>query len=160
MAYSGVLVPQNIKSRYRRPSSLRPLCCWDRGFESRSRNGCLSLCFCFVLFCEGRGLFDGLITRPKESYRMSKLRLRNFKMREPRPDLWNSAIEKKIYWPHLVWKMFWSGSGLVSRVPDLRGQTFSNNRKQGFSQLASGAQDPCFQTKALNQSTQYKSIQA
>jgi hypothetical protein len=31
----------------------------------------LSLCFCVVLSCVGRGLCDGLITRPKESYRVS-----------------------------------------------------------------------------------------
>jgi hypothetical protein len=38
---------------------------WDRGFESRSRHGCLWLCV--MLSCVGRGLCDGLITRPKES---------------------------------------------------------------------------------------------
>jgi hypothetical protein len=47
--------------------SLRPLGCWGRGFESRSGHGCLSV----VLFCVGRGLCDGLITRPEESYRVS-----------------------------------------------------------------------------------------
>jgi hypothetical protein len=40
---------------------------WDRGFESRTENGCLSL----VLSCVGRGLCDGLITRPEEFYRVS-----------------------------------------------------------------------------------------
>jgi hypothetical protein len=29
------------------------------------------LCLCVVLSCVGRGLCDGLITRPEESYRMS-----------------------------------------------------------------------------------------
>jgi hypothetical protein len=29
------------------------------------------LCFYVVLFCVGRGLCDGLITRPEESYRVS-----------------------------------------------------------------------------------------
>jgi hypothetical protein len=38
--------------------------CWDRGFESRSRHGCLSASFCVVLFCAvlscvGRGLATG-----------------------------------------------------------------------------------------------------
>jgi hypothetical protein len=47
---------------------LRPLGCWGRGFESRSGLGCLSV----VLSCVGRGLCDGLITRPEESYRVSK----------------------------------------------------------------------------------------
>jgi hypothetical protein len=44
---------------------------WNRVFESRSRHECFSLCFCVVLPCVGRGLCDGLITRPKESYRVS-----------------------------------------------------------------------------------------
>jgi hypothetical protein len=43
-----------------------PLGYWDRCFESRSWNGCLSLCFCVMLSCVGRGLCDGLITRPSE----------------------------------------------------------------------------------------------
>jgi hypothetical protein len=33
-----------------------PVGCWDRGFESRSRHGCLSASFCVVLSCVGRGL--------------------------------------------------------------------------------------------------------
>jgi hypothetical protein len=43
-------------SRWPRGLRLRfwPLSCWDRGFESRSRHGCLSLCFCVVLSCAGR----------------------------------------------------------------------------------------------------------
>jgi hypothetical protein len=31
------------------------------------------LCFYVVLFCVGRGLYDGLITRPEESYRVCQL---------------------------------------------------------------------------------------
>jgi hypothetical protein len=31
------------------------------------------LCFYVVLSCVGRGLCDGLITRPEESYRMCQL---------------------------------------------------------------------------------------
>jgi len=43
---------------------LQPLACWDCGFEShRGMNVC---CECCVL--SGRGLCDGLITRPEESY--------------------------------------------------------------------------------------------
>jgi hypothetical protein len=38
-----------------------PIRYWDRGFEFRSVHGFLSLCFCAVLFCIGRGLCDGLI---------------------------------------------------------------------------------------------------
>jgi hypothetical protein len=41
-----------------------PVCCWDRGFESRSRHGCLSASFCAVLSCVGKRPCDGLITRP------------------------------------------------------------------------------------------------
>jgi hypothetical protein len=37
-----------------------PVGCWDRGFESRSRHGCLSASFCVVLLaCVGRGLATG-----------------------------------------------------------------------------------------------------
>jgi hypothetical protein len=38
------------------------------------------LCLCVVLSCVGRGLCDGLITRPGESYRVSNsVWLRNLK---------------------------------------------------------------------------------
>jgi hypothetical protein len=46
---------------------LRPLGCWDRGFESRPGHGCFSLVLYVVLSCVGRRLCDGLITRPEES---------------------------------------------------------------------------------------------
>jgi hypothetical protein len=45
---------------------------WDRGFESRSEHGFLSLCLYVVLSCVGRGIIEGPITRPKESYRVSR----------------------------------------------------------------------------------------
>jgi hypothetical protein len=35
-------------------------------------HGCLSSSFCVVLSCVGSGLKDGFITRPKESYQVSK----------------------------------------------------------------------------------------
>jgi len=38
------------------------LACWDCGFESRGRHGCL----CCLL--SSRGLWVGLISHPKESY--------------------------------------------------------------------------------------------
>jgi hypothetical protein len=48
------------RGRSQWPCSLRrgswPVGCWDRGFESRSRLGCLSASSCFVLSCVGRGL--------------------------------------------------------------------------------------------------------
>jgi hypothetical protein len=37
----------------------RPVGCGDRGFESRSRHGCLSASFSVVLSCVGRGLTTG-----------------------------------------------------------------------------------------------------
>jgi hypothetical protein len=44
---------------------LQPLACWDCGFESRRGHGCL---FVVSVVClSGRGLCDGLITRPEES---------------------------------------------------------------------------------------------
>jgi hypothetical protein len=45
---------------------LRPLACWDCGFESR--RGMDVCCECCVLL--GRGLCDGLITHPDGSYRV------------------------------------------------------------------------------------------
>jgi hypothetical protein len=50
-------------SRSQWPCGLRretwPVSCWDRGFESRLRHGCLSASFCVVLSCVGRGLATG-----------------------------------------------------------------------------------------------------
>jgi hypothetical protein len=51
---------------------LRPLGCRDHGFESRSGMDVYLLCLYVVLSCAGRGLCDWLITRPEESYRVSK----------------------------------------------------------------------------------------
>jgi hypothetical protein len=48
-----------------------PLVCWVCGFESLLGYGCLHLCLCVVLPCDGRGISDELITRPKESYHVS-----------------------------------------------------------------------------------------
>jgi hypothetical protein len=50
----------------RRGSKLLP--CWDCWFESRRGHGCLSVVS--VVCLSGRGLCDGLITRPEESYRL------------------------------------------------------------------------------------------
>jgi len=47
---------------------LRPLPCWDCGFESHKGHG---LCLLWVLcVLSGRGLCDELITRPDESYQI------------------------------------------------------------------------------------------
>jgi hypothetical protein len=63
------------RCRSRWPHGLRrrswPLGYWDHGFKSHLRHGRSSLCFCVLLSCVGRGLCDGLITRPKESYQVS-----------------------------------------------------------------------------------------
>jgi hypothetical protein len=52
-----------ILCRSQWPCGLRrgswPVGSWDRGFESRSRHGCLSASFCVVLSCVGRGLATG-----------------------------------------------------------------------------------------------------
>jgi hypothetical protein len=63
LVHSPIAGPSGRRSK----AQVLPLGYWDRGFESLSRHGCLSLCFCAVLSCVGRGLCDGLITRPKES---------------------------------------------------------------------------------------------
>ena len=47
---------------------LRPLDCWNFGFEPRRGHGYLSLVSFYVL--SSRGPCDGPITHPKESYRM------------------------------------------------------------------------------------------
>jgi hypothetical protein len=44
-----------------------PSACWDCGIESHRRHGCLS---CTVFVLPGRGLCDGPIPRPEESYRL------------------------------------------------------------------------------------------
>jgi hypothetical protein len=49
---------------------LRPLA-RVTGSNSARGHGCLYLCLYVVLSCVGRGLCDGLITRPEESYRVS-----------------------------------------------------------------------------------------
>jgi len=48
--------------------SVLPLACWNCGFESRRGHGYLPLVKCSVL--SGRGLCDGPIARPEESYRV------------------------------------------------------------------------------------------
>jgi hypothetical protein len=45
---------------------LRSFACWGCRFESRRRHGCLSL----MSVLSGRGLCDGLVTGPQESYRV------------------------------------------------------------------------------------------
>jgi hypothetical protein len=66
--------------------------CWDRGFESRSEHGCLSLCL-YAVFCVGGGLCDELITRPKESYHVSNKIRETSKMRPWRDPGWSAVGE-------------------------------------------------------------------
>jgi hypothetical protein len=74
---------------------LQPLSSWDCGFESHRGHGCLSLVSVCVL--SGRGLCDGLIARPEESYRVwcvSECDIETSTTRQPRPDLGCCATGK------------------------------------------------------------------
>ena len=72
------------KDRFQWPSRLRcPITHWDCGFESRRGDGYLSL---VSVVLSGRGLCDGPITRPEESYRLwsvSECVLETWRMRRP-----------------------------------------------------------------------------
>jgi len=71
---------------------LRPLACWDRGFESHRGAWMFVCCECCVL--SGRGLCDELITRPEKSYRLWCVvvcDLETSRMRRPWPALGRSA---------------------------------------------------------------------
>jgi hypothetical protein len=57
---------------------------WDRRFESLLSNICFSFSSCFVLSCVGRGLCDGLISRPTESYSV-QIDYETSCVRRPRP---------------------------------------------------------------------------
>jgi hypothetical protein len=55
---------------------------------ARGMDVCL-LCLYVVLSCVGRGLWDGLITRPEESYRVSNdMWLRNLNKEEDKAQVW------------------------------------------------------------------------
>ena len=56
-----------LSGRSKWASGLRPLACWDCGFESHRGHGYLSGVCCVL---SGRGLCDELITRWAESYRL------------------------------------------------------------------------------------------
>jgi len=75
---------------------MRPLACWDCGFESHREHGCLSVVGCVL---SGRVLYDELITRPEESYRLWCVvvcDLATSLMRRPWPALGCSANKKNL----------------------------------------------------------------
>ena len=75
---------------------LRPLTCWDRGFESHRGAWIFVCCECRVL--SGRGLCDELITCPEESYRLWCVVVcdpETSRMRRSWPALGRSATAKK-----------------------------------------------------------------
>jgi hypothetical protein len=54
------------------------------------------LCLCVVLSCVGRGLCDGLITRPEEFYRVSNcVWLRNLNIQEDKAHTWAVVAQEK-----------------------------------------------------------------
>jgi hypothetical protein len=57
-----------VRTRSRWPRGLKKLDCWDCGFEPRWGHGCWSLVF--VVWCVSMSLYDELITRWQESYRV------------------------------------------------------------------------------------------
>ena len=86
---------------------LRPLCCWDHGFLSRSGHGCSSVVF-FVC-CVGSGLCDELTGRSEDSYWVCVcvcvcvsncvcvcvcVWSRNLTMKPPRPQLGCCTVEE------------------------------------------------------------------
>ena len=105
----------NMGSRIAGPSSravqgvgLRPLVCWDCGFESHRRHGCLLVVS--VVFFSGRGLCDELITHPEESYLLwcvAVCDLETSRMRRPWPALGRSATENTFHVPRLCSTLAW-----------------------------------------------------
>jgi hypothetical protein len=85
--------------------SLRPLGCWGRGFESCSGHGYLSLCLYVVQSCVSRGICDGLITRPEESYRVSVC----VWSRNPEKGGQRSIVDYKSLWMN-SWILYDSGN--------------------------------------------------
>jgi hypothetical protein len=61
-------MPGNFNCRSQWPRVLQPVACWDCRFQSRP--GPWKSVPCEICVLSGRGLCDGLITRPEESYRV------------------------------------------------------------------------------------------
>jgi hypothetical protein len=66
--YLGIEIIADPVCRAMHGLSLRPLDCWDRGFEFRCGHEYLSLVF--VVYCVGSDLCYELITCSEESYRV------------------------------------------------------------------------------------------
>jgi hypothetical protein len=64
-----------------RDTTLRPLGCWDCGFEYRQG---MDVCLLWRLCCVDTGLWTGLITRPQQSYPVSRVSLSVI----PKPRQW------------------------------------------------------------------------
>jgi hypothetical protein len=60
-----------------------------RSFESRLSHGCLSSFFCVVLSCVGKGLCDGLITRPGVPWSVCEVAKVLPRNAEPRRKKWS-----------------------------------------------------------------------
>ena len=65
---NGMLFYAEPRGRAVQGMSLRPLACWNYGFESRRGHGCLS--FVSVVFYQEEISRVGPVTRPEKSYRV------------------------------------------------------------------------------------------
>jgi hypothetical protein len=82
---------EDCNRRFQWPRGLRPLACWDCGFESHQGAWMFVCCECCVL--SGRRLCDGLVTRSEESYRLWRVvvcdqETSNTKRLKPATGLW------------------------------------------------------------------------
>ena len=91
---------------YMRGVGLRPLDCWNHGFESRLGHGCSSVVF--VVCCVGSGLCDEPITRSEESYSVCVCNFvwyGNLKTMRSRPDLCCCATGKKNLFAYVCYRL-------------------------------------------------------
>jgi hypothetical protein len=127
--YFLVLILEGGRSQWPRGLRRRSLGCWGRGFM----DVCL-LCLYVVLSCAGRGLYDGLITRPEEPYRVSICVWSRNPEREAKGPAWtistcewmNEPLDLIYTWVHLSKK-----GSMVNRLNNLSG-LHSSNTKPGW----------------------------
>ena len=123
---SVVILVMPIPVTARSKACLRSLACWDYGFEYR-RGAWISVCCeCCVLL--GRGLRDGSITRPDESYQVvrvcvcviAKTRregLKNVLVRNKKlPYTWMTPIDIKMQVPCMEWNRKWDYNNFMTRL--------------------------------------------